>query len=151
MELKENGILVDGKLIPFTEEQLEALRGSKKNDRLERLGFYESEGKYGYYLNGFNEMFSSSVVIKKSVDFRNSFNTLEHAEQEAKRREILNDLILNSDPKEEYQIIYNTQKEKFFPHYILVFPSLGQPPLTKEKAEEMIEKWGDDLKLLLYL
>ena len=72
-------------------------------------------------------------------------------EQEAKRREILNDLILNSDAEGGYEIIYRSGSGSFNAQLSNGIPPLGTPPMTEEKAKEMIEKWGDDLKLLLYL
>jgi hypothetical protein len=154
MELKEDGIYIDGVFIPFTEDQIKAIKSVKEKDeqkeRLERLGHCEKKPPYWTITQAGNiEEITYDSINNNS--FRNTFKEKEHAQQELKRQEILADLIRNSDPEESYQIIYNTEKEIFVPHYTLIFPSIGQPPMTEEKAKEMICKWGDDLKLLLYL
>lgn len=133
-----------------------------KTTRLEKLGFYEPESKIMYYvLDECNEI-THGISSKDDIDAQrlivgNSFKTREDAEAAAKRSEIRADLLRNSKElgvgEDNYTVEYCISDNEFIVELVqgyvaLDYNVIGAVYFTKEKAEEMIDKWGDDLKLL---
>ena len=139
--------------------QMEALTTELKNigkateptsTRLERLGFYDKGGDYHAL-----DMDNSLCLFYRDQEtgeltVGNSYKTEEDAQAAAKRREIMADLWSNSTPyywRETCLIIYDHDMGEFVHQFEYEYQGLC-PYFTEEKAKEMIDKWGDDLKLL---
>lgn len=125
--------------------------------RLEKLGFYEPlEGDNFFFCSmGVNEVTSteySTNAYSRFPKLGNSYKTKEDAEAAAKRNEIRADLLRNS---KEFKL---DAENWYIEHDVCIneisFDSTGyyndpcKSYFTSEKAQEMINKWGDDLKLL---
>lgn len=121
--------------------------------RIEKLGFYDKGGDYwsldmdNSLCSFYRDQETGELIVG------NSYKTEQDAQAAAKRREIRADLWRNSqifdEDNDNYSIRYNRNTGK-----VIIFnqPSLqaiGAPYFTEEKAQEMIKKHGDDLKLLL--
>jgi len=146
--------------------QMEALTTELKNigkateptsTRLERLGFYDKGGDYHAL-----DMDNSLCLFYRDQEtgeltVGNSYKTEEDAQAAAKRREIMADLWRNSKKYEwaeytvyeNFYLVYNSEYNKIESVTEDQFwISFSTPYFTREKAQEMIDKWGDDLKLL---
>lgn len=129
----------------------------EETTRLNKLGFYEpKDGIDTYSLNILNEVTllngMSTESLDKSKSYGNSFKTREYAEAAAKRNEIRADLLRNSTPYHNdarfFHIQYDDNDDKFVAFIETDYVSITTMYFTKEKAKEMIDKHGDDLKLL---
>ena len=125
--------------------------------RLERLGFYNVGYLCPYFFLSDNEVEKGECILDTGVSMQdirpsNSFKTEQDAQDAAKRREIMADLWRNSIKPIEFE--YN--------YYLYIDDNgdldrsgdggcfdIGKPYFTEDKANEMIAKHGDDLKLLL--
>ena len=122
----------------------------EESTRLERLGFYDKGGDYHAL-----DMDNSLCLFYRDQEtgeltVGNSYKTEEDAQAAAKRREIMADLWSNSTPyywRETCLIIYDHDMGEFVHQFEYEYQGLC-PYFTEEKAKEMIDKWGDDLKLL---
>ena len=143
------------------EEKLAELRNElqeapEETTRLEKLGFYNPVDEGSYFnvtINGRVQFYSydTDAYDEACKELGNSFKTKEDAEAAAKRGEIMADLWRNSvNPKASnyaWSIYLSSDGFDFIRDG--GNPTIGSPYFTKEKAQEMIDKWGDDLKLLL--
>ena len=123
----------------------------EESTRLERLGFYDKGGDY-YSLDTNNNIcpFNELTADIEELIVGNSFKTEQDAQAAAKRREIMADLWRNSVPYNsciDYSIQYDFEDDHLYKSRVL--QSVGVIYFTEEKADEMIAKHGDDLKLLL--
>lgn len=122
--------------------------------RLERLGFYEGEGDY-YSLDTNNDLCVFNTpkgTIREELIVGNSFKTEEDALLAAKRNEIRADLLRNSkefiEGHPNWTIEYNTRLNTTSMSQYRMICTIGATYFTQDKAKEMINKWGNDLKLL---
>ena len=144
------------------EEKLAELRNElqeapEETTRLEKLGFYNPVDEGSYFnvtINGRVQFYSydTDAYDEACKELGNSFKTKEDAEAAAKRREIMADLWRNSKEFEyhehNYLIDFSAADQPTL-DYHMNFPVLGVIYFSGRKAQEMIDKWGDDLKLLL--
>ena len=126
----------------------------EESTRLERLGFYDKGGDY-YSLDTNNNIcpFNELTADIEELFVGNSFKTEQDAQAAAKRREIMADLWSNSrffiENDCNYCIDMMDLSKTFKPYLAKICQSIGAIYFTRETAEEMIAKHGDDLKLLL--
>lgn len=125
--------------------------------RLEKLGFYEPEDETDYFaLNTAGEVLGRNgrnlTLLKENIELGNSFKTHEDADAAANRNEIRADLLRNSKEfvfdEPNFYIEYDLSDHEIAIDSTAYYNDPCKPYFTKEKAREMIDKWGDDLKLL---
>ena len=125
--------------------------------RLERLGFYNVGYLCPYFFLSDNKVEQGECILDTGVKMQdvrpaNSFKTEQDAQAAAKRREIIADLWRNSkefvENDDNYCIDYDIFSEKFLPYCANDCQTIGAMYFTEDKADEMIAKHGEDLKLL---
>lgn len=121
--------------------------------RLEKLGFFNPKQGIDYYFIDKEEeiwrLNNSSFTSQCNVPSGNIFKTKEDARNAGHRNRIINDLLINSSKFEENKrnwcICIQNKKISLTHTHI---HNIGRIYFTEEKAKEMRDKWGSDIKTI---